>query len=320
MEVINSFFSNIKDKLTNPFFGTLIIVLLLHHWELIFGVFNFDKDCTLDDKIVFIEKYISTNITLNSFMWDAVQALMYMFLGYLIVVLTRSIVLWVEFWLMPLITGKIINKNVVRKSEYDDVVKEREQYFDQYEEQRENVRRFSKTIDEQTEQIKQKDKDLLKQSDTISKTVNILDLTKKNLESSNDENGSKSNQIKQLNNSLEGLQKDFDLKSEKIIGLEHLFFDKENQNFYSSIDKFPPEILNKVRELKKEGKWNAFMHLGSFYKNGGTIAGELVTEMIKRGLAFQRETREDLTPIGKIIYHYNKVFGKLNDDDALLLK
>lgn len=149
MEVINSFFNNIKDKLTNPFFGTLILVLIIHHWELFFGVFNFDKTYTLDNKLEFVKDYITNNITLFSIIWDIVHALIYMLLGYLMIVFTRSQVLWVEYWLMPLITGKIISKSVVRKSDYDDVVKEREQYFDQYEEQRNNVRKFSKAIDEQ---------------------------------------------------------------------------------------------------------------------------------------------------------------------------
>ena len=164
MEVINSFFSNIKDKLTNPFFGTLIIVLLIHHWQLWYAVFNFDQDCTLNDKISFIKNYSIVNLTFWKITYDIAQAIFLMLLGYLIIIGTRSLVLWIEFGLMPSITGRIVNKDVVRRTEYNDVVKEREQYFDQYEEQRKNVRIFSKTIDEQTEQIKQKDKDLFKQS------------------------------------------------------------------------------------------------------------------------------------------------------------
>ena len=318
MEVINSFFSNIKDKLTNPFFGTLILVLFLHHWELIFGIFNFDKDWTLDNKLVFIESYIATNITLISFLWDALLAFIYMFVGYLIVVLTRSLVMWVEFWLMPFITGKIVHKNVVKKSEYDEVVKEREQYFDQYEEQRKNVRSFSKTIDEQTEQIKVKDKNLLKQSEDISRTVSTLDSTVKKLEKAQADNGVKNSQIKQLEISLAQLQIEYEIGSEKLTLFEHLFLDEENQKFYSSIDKFPPEIKNKVLELKNENRWNAFLSLGHFFLHGGTLGGELLTEMINRGLAFERGKRESLTPVGRIIYHHKKIFEENSDENLLL--
>ena len=320
MEVVNSFFSNIKDKLTNPYFGTLIIVLIIHHWELIFGVFNFDEDFTLDKKLEFVQSYIVSNITWKSFLWDAVQALLYMFVGYLIVVLTRSIVLFIEFGLMPFITGKIVNKNVVRRTEYDEVVKEREQYFDQYEEQRNYVRNFSKTIDEQTEQLKQKDANLLQQTNTISETIAKLDSTKNELESIKNENGKKSLQIDGLKNSIESLEKDNSNYLEKVKGYEHLYFNEKSKKFYSTTDKFPPEILAKVQELKNDDKWKAFLHLGQFFETGGSIGGELLTEMIKRGLAFEREKRKDLTPIGKIIYRYNKVFEEDLDERLLLLR
>jgi predicted RNase H-like nuclease (RuvC/YqgF family) len=225
------------------------------------------------------------------------------------IVLTRSLVLWVEFWLMPFITGKIVNKSVVRKSKYDDVVKEREQYFDLYEEQRKNLRLFSKTIDEQTEQIKQKDQDLLIQSETISKTVRELDSTRQNLDKSQNENGNKISKIKQLDSSLEQLQKDYDVKLAKIEKYEHLFFDEENKLFYSSIDKFPPEVLDKVEELKKEKKWASFIILGTFIEKGGSIGGEVLSEMIEKDVAFERGSHEDLTPLGKVIWRYRKVFG-----------
>jgi len=307
MEVINSFFSNIKDKLTNPFFGTLILVLIFHHWELLYTLFNFDEKLTLESRLTSIKTYISTNLTFTDLLWDALWALIFMLSGYLIIVITRSIVLWIEFWLMPLITGKIINKNVVRKDEYDKVIKEREEYFDQYEEQRQNVRTFSKTIDEQTEQIKQKDKDLLKQTKTISDTIKELDSTKNSLDKSLNDSSDKGKTIERLNNSLTELQNSYKYITDKSNKFEHLFFDKENQNFYSSIDKFPPEVIRKIEELNKDNKLMAFIKVGSFYEHGGSMGGEIITEMIKRDLVFERGSREDLTPVGKIIYKYRKV-------------
>lgn len=310
MEVINSFFKNIKDKLTNPYFGTLILVLLFHHWELLYIIFNFDDNVTLDIKLNSIKKYISTNITFESVMYDALWALILMLAGYLIIVITRSIVLWVEFWLMPFITGKIINKNVVKKEEYDNVVKEREEYFDQYEEQRDNVRTFSKTIDEQTIQIKEKDKTLLEQTKTISATVKELESTKSRLEKSLNDASTKADKIESLNNSLEDFKKNNDYLIDKANKFEHLHFSEENRGFYSSIDKFPPEVINKIKELKKDNKLKAFIQVGSFYENGGSIGSEIVTEMIKRELVFNRGSREDLTPVGKIIFKYRKILIK----------
>jgi hypothetical protein len=311
MEVLNSFFNNIKDKLTNPFFGTLIIVLVIHHWELWYTVFNFDPDCILNDKVIFITNYVKTNLTFWVITHDILQAIFLMLLGYLIIIGTRSLVIWIEFGLMPSITGRIVNKDVVRRSEYDDAVKERENYFDQYEEQRKNVRNFSQIIDEQTEQIKLKDTDLLKQSETITISIKDLNFTTNLLAKEQLKNTDQATHIKQLNNTFDQLQKDYDVKVKQVQIYNDLFNDSNN-SFYSSPDKFPPTILNKVRELKREGKWETFLSLSKFFNNGGSIGGEALSEMIEKGIAFERGSRQDFTPIGDIIWRYHNVFQNFN--------
>jgi hypothetical protein len=310
MEIINSFFTNIKDKLTNPFFGTLILVLIFHHWELWFSLFNFDNDCTLGDKIIFIKTYLESNLTLSLFAWNVTQAIFFMFVGYLVIVGTRSLVMWVEFWLMPFITGKIVNKNVVRKSEFDDVVKEREEYFDQYEEQRKNVRIFSKTIDEQTQQIKLKDENLLEQSIAISKSIEDLEITNKKLDNLKSEHKTQTQKTNELSTSFDNLQKENVIKIKQLEIFKSLFFSQESKSFYSTIDKFPPEIIDKVNELKNENKWRTFKHVGNFFQKGGSMGGEQLSEMIEKGIAFERNMGEDFTPIGNIIWHYRNIFDE----------
>lgn len=311
MEVINSFFSNIKDKLTNPFFGTLIIVLLIHHWQLWYAVFNFDQDCTLNDKISFIKNYSIVNLTFWKITYDIAQAIFLMLLGYLIIIGTRSLVLWIEFGLMPSITGRIVNKDVVRRTEYNDVVKEREQYFDQYEEQRKNVRIFSKTIDEQTEQIKQKDKDLFKQSNTIGDSIRELDLAKKSLEQLQLENSTQQSQIKKLNILLDQSKEDIINKTKQLNIYAEIFFSAESQLFYSSFEKFPPEIIKKVEELKSQDKWQTFLAVGNFLANGGSIGGTALTEMVEKNITLEIGNHEEFTPLGKIIWFYRNIFEKL---------
>lgn len=312
MEVINSLLKSAKEKLTNPYFGTLIIVLLFHHWELLYTIFNFDDNVSLNIKLDIIKRYVSDNITFKDTMLVALKALFLMLGGYLVIVITRSIVLWVEFWLMPFITGKIISKNVVNKDDYDIVVKEREKYFDQYEEQRKYVRDFSKTIDEQTKQIKEKDKTLIDQSNTIAITVKELESTKINLEKSLNEASKKANKIESLISDLEKLEKNKNSVISMINKFQSLFFGKENKSFYSSIDKFPPEVINKIKELKEDNKWELFIEVGQFYNKSGTMDSKIITEMINRGLVFERDTFEQLTPVGDIIFHYREVFKDKN--------
>lgn len=311
MEVVNSFFSNIKDKLTNPFFGTLILVLIVHHWELIYSIFNFDDGSTLDKKLFFIQNYISENITFKTLLWDFLYAFCYMTIGYLIVVGTRSLVLAIEFRLMPFLTGKIVSKNVVKKSLYDEVVKEREDYFDQYEEQRKNVRDFSKTIDQQNEQIKEKDKDLVKQSQTISKNVKELDSLNKTMESLNQNLGRTQNQLKSQKNEFDNLSEQHAYLSKRVENYDSLFFDSKNVGHYTTAEMFPPEIIDKVLELKRENLWHSFLALGDFKRHGGTLGGELMTKMAEKGIIGERVKNEQWTPIGKIIDKYRAVLGNI---------
>tara|TARA_R110002012_G_scaffold194501_1_gene362304 strand:- start:714 stop:1679 length:966 start_codon:yes stop_codon:yes gene_type:complete len=309
MEVINSFFSNIKDKLTNPYFGTLILVLLIHHWELFFSIFNFDDGLTLSEKLILIETYIENNITWKSFIWDALQAMIYMFTGYLIIILTRSIVLFIEHWVMPFVTGKVVHKNVVRRTEYNEVVKEREDYFDQYEEQRKQVRDFSKTIDEQTEQIKQKNENLIDQSTKISDTTAEIQLLNSKLEIANKEFKSSKATNDQLQNANRNLELDKKKYIAKLEGYERFFYSEQNVGFYNHSDKFPPEVLNKVIELYEESSWDLFLKVAGFYRRGGTIGDDLIKKMITKGLVFDDNdiNMRGLTPLGELIYAYQDV-------------
>lgn len=313
MEVINSFFNNIKDKLTNPFFGTLILVLLIDHWELWYSIFNFDADCTLNDKISHIKTYSEINLTFLLFTLNVLQAILFMSLGYLIIVGTRSLVMWVEFGLMPYITRLIVNKNVVRKTEYDQVVKEREEYFDMYEEQRKNVRIFSKAIDEQTEQIKQKDQNLLEQSDKITKTIRELDVTKNTLTRNETEISNKTKIVSELENSIENFKLEDEFKSKQLSEFGTLFFGENSASYYSSPNQFPIEILQKVKELKDEKMWQIFLAVANFLTNGGTIGGESINEMMNKKLVVERGRHEELSAIGKIIWYHRNIFAGNND-------
>ena len=115
-----------------------------------------------------------------------------------------------------------------------------------------------------------------------------------------------------MNNINKEKEKNLNDTYERLRKFQNLFFGKENEEFYSSIDKFPPEIINKVKELKQAEKWELFLAVARFYEQGGSIGGEAVTEMINFDLVFDRDSREELKPIGKIIWKYRKI---LDDND-----
>jgi len=54
---ITSVFESYAGKIKNPFIGTIISVWLIHNWRIPYAIFNFDKECNLQDKINFIADY-----------------------------------------------------------------------------------------------------------------------------------------------------------------------------------------------------------------------------------------------------------------------
>jgi hypothetical protein len=312
MEIISSFAKNIKDKLANPFFGTLILFLIIHHWELWYTVFNFDSTYILEDKVRFIKSYAKYYLNWRTITRDIVYSSFLMTIGYGAIVVTRSLVLWVELRLMPILTGIIINKNVVLKSKYDTLSQERDKYFDKYNEQRSNVMDYSRIMDEQMEQIRVQNSELLKQSREITDFAKQINEGNKKLESL------------RLNYETMKLEKDKGIKllsAEKIIAdidkkrlqqFSDLFFDGENKLFYSSIDKFPPQIIKIVTELKKDSQWESFLSAVAYLdeSKGNTLSDLQIKKMLQKEMLFEGDSNRKpyVSPLGKIIYHYRIVF------------
>src|SRR5690606_2103839 len=180
------------------------------------------------------------------------------------------------------------------------------------EEQRKHVRNFSKTIDEQTEQIKQKDEILLKQNETITETIDNLGNTKNKLAATENKPNENYKEISTLKNTTAQLEKEHDYKSKKLDLYNKLFFDTENRRFYSTIDNFPLEVITKVNKLKEDNLIMEFLGIAKFIENGGMIGTESLDKMKQLGLAFEVGARPDLTPIGNIIYHYRNILIRNN--------
>lgn len=142
-EAISSFFDNIKQKTTNPFFGTLILVWSYRNWELIYTLLNFDSDSKLTDKTVFIKTYFSSR---DSF-WIELSinigyALLFMFMGIVLIVGTRFVMNFVEHRITPHLYNKAISKLVVNKSVHQNTLNERDNAITELEKLKESNSRF----------------------------------------------------------------------------------------------------------------------------------------------------------------------------------
>lgn len=145
---VNDFFTNIKDKLTNPFFGTLIFVWLTRNWILVYTIFNFDKEHNLETKINFIKNYLSNQHFIGELLVNIGLTIIFMIAGYLLVAGTKVLSVWIEYKVMPYFTSKVTSDKIVPKEDYEKAVDERQNYFKRYEEERNSVRRISDNYDD----------------------------------------------------------------------------------------------------------------------------------------------------------------------------
>lgn len=65
-DTLNSIFDNVKERTTNPFLGTLIVVWSIKNWRLIYSLLYFDPKLTLDQRL----DKISNHFDGQSFIWN----------------------------------------------------------------------------------------------------------------------------------------------------------------------------------------------------------------------------------------------------------
>lgn len=115
-DVWNSFKDNIKDRVTNPFLGTFVIVWIAHNWEVVYSFFYFDKDWKLETKI----KYFKDYWTDKSFFWNLVFVALItigiLIITYLFLALSRYLANLFENVIIPNIQkiskGKIVTAEI----------------------------------------------------------------------------------------------------------------------------------------------------------------------------------------------------------------
>ncbi|HEY0056585.1 MAG TPA: hypothetical protein VGB63_14620 [Pedobacter sp.] len=56
-DIFDSFKDNLRERTTNPFLGTFVIVWVIKNWKLVYSLFYFDKDFTLEKRLNYISSY-----------------------------------------------------------------------------------------------------------------------------------------------------------------------------------------------------------------------------------------------------------------------
>lgn len=240
INAITSFFDNAKEKLTNPFFGTLILVWLVRNWELTYTLFNFDKDCNLEDKKAFIIKYFQPKSFWNELFCNVGIAMGLMLFGYLLIVISRVIVNVVENNLMPFLNKKTVSKLVTNIGIHEHVVKQRDEYFEKYNVEREKAIDAVRAYDNLKNSSEKEIEDFQNRIDILDDEISNLGIENEELQektnSLNENVNSQKQLVKQIETTLQS--KDNELTDIKL----KLFRKTEDLNSLETI------ILNEIQD------------------------------------------------------------------------
>lgn len=148
-----SFTDNFKEKTKNPFLGTYLLVWLIRNWNLVYTLFNFDENSTLDDKKDFITNYYTQVDFVANLGINILWAFGLLIATYLLLNISRLIVNLSEKRLTPWIYKITDSKSIVLKAEYERIRAENDDLQLRLDKERESKSRLEIRIKSLEEEI-----------------------------------------------------------------------------------------------------------------------------------------------------------------------
>lgn len=152
-DIFTSTRDNLKEKTTNPFLGTYVIVWLIRNWRLVYTLFNFDKEDKLKDKIEFVKNYYTEINFIQNILINILWAFAVLIITYLLLNISRLIVNLSEKRLTPWIYKITDSKSIVLKTTYETILLERDELQVRLDQERESRSRLENRIKNLEEQL-----------------------------------------------------------------------------------------------------------------------------------------------------------------------
>ena len=167
-ELIDSFQFNLKSKTSNPFFGTLIIVWFLDHWEMLYGIFNFPNYTLLQVKIDYLAKYLNPGPFTVNFLKCIAISIIVLIISYLLLSLSRYIINIYENRLLPVVYKYSAPDKIVLREQYEREKNEKNRLEVRLEEEKDSRVRLQMEIDGAEQKIVSLEKILSEKDNKIS--------------------------------------------------------------------------------------------------------------------------------------------------------
>ena len=177
-DIFLSFKENIKQKTTNPFFGPLILVWIIHNWEFIYTFFNFEETSNLKSRIEYLNIHLSTiPFIKNLFVCIGITFVVLLF-SFVFINLSRLIINIFEKKITPWVYKITDENSIVLKEDYELLQTERNQLFKRLEEEKAEKLKTQGEVNKLEEKISE-----LLSSDEIT-IDNLLDSESQNTSNS----------------------------------------------------------------------------------------------------------------------------------------
>lgn len=123
-DTLDSVFENLKERTTNPFLGTLIVVWIIKNWKLVYSLLYFDGSFKLKDRLDYITQYFSE----RSFYWNMLGVvfitMIVLLTTYALLTISRLLTDFYERVVLPWVSEVTDKSTVILKTEHNKVLEE----------------------------------------------------------------------------------------------------------------------------------------------------------------------------------------------------
>lgn len=135
-----------KDKLKNPFLGTLLLVWIVRNREFLFNLF-FNENYNSEKRLVLLTQHFSGWTVVLNFLLTLCFSLLLLALIYLALNVSRFVVHFSETYLKPKILEIFDTNSIVSREEYGRVEAQRDYFEKRYSEERTEKLKLQKELD-----------------------------------------------------------------------------------------------------------------------------------------------------------------------------
>ncbi|SDQ60224.1 hypothetical protein [Flagellimonas zhangzhouensis] len=262
VKFIESTYDSVKDKLKNPFYGTLFIVWIIRNREFIFNIF-FNEDINSDKRLEIIRQHFLNWDSFLKLIGTILISLGLMALIYISLNLSRFIVEFSERMARPWIQKLFSNTSIVSREDFVELEKERDYFYKKYSDERTEKTRLQRDLDQLLEQNLESGKSNDKQSG------NVVSVSKTPKAIKDDPN----NRIKLIVDKWKTIRPSYYTDFKKLLSFN------QSEMKVIMVDSKMTDV-GSIKEFKNKGLIEMINHTGSHYYNF-TELGDNLAHYIK---------------------------------------